>query len=171
MSAKDQKPRPSVRGVVKQRKSPKIMKIFLQKTISIATVSLFFFSIEVAAEDRNLIGSCSWVPGKTHSVNELQSPKKIELSNSLPEREKDYLQVSEKGRVYFHALPNELCKSNIFIIKGDTVQIIDSYPVGDLSFNNSYARVIFYSKIMKGNVIGWVKMSSLRRLTDSEIRN
>lgn len=146
-------------------------KIFSQKTISIATVFLFFFSIEVAAEDRNLIGSCSWLPGKPHSVDELQSTKKIESSNSLPEREKDYLQVSEKGRLYFHTLPNELCKSDIFIVKGDTVQIIDSYPAGDLTFNNSHARVIFYSKIMKGNVIGWVKMSSLRRLTGSEIRN
>jgi hypothetical protein len=131
---------------------------------------LSVFSLESGAQMKNLSGSCSWVPAKHQSVDALQSTKKIEVANSLPEREKDYLQVSEKGRLYFHTLPNELCKSDVFIVKGDMVQIIDSYPIGDMSFNNSFARVMFYSKAMKSDVIGWVKMPSLRRLTESEIR-
>ena len=146
-----------------------MFEISLIKFVAI-TVFLSVFSLESTAQVKNLTGNCSWVPAKPQSVDALQSTKKIELANSLPEREKDYLQVSEKGRLFFHTLPNELCKSDVFIVKGDTVQFIDSYPIGDMSFNNTFARVMFYSKAMKSDVIGWVKMPSMRRLTESEIR-
>lgn len=137
------------------------------------TISLSFLltlGVESKAQTNNLIGKCNWLPPKTLTAEALQSIKIIEEANGLAEQDKDYLQVAEKGRLYFHTLPNENCKSDLFIIKGDVVQIIDSYPNGDFSFNNSFARVLFYSKSLKSDVAGWVKMSSLRRLTESEMR-
>ena len=129
------------------------------------------FGIGAVAETTNLAGKCAWVPIQSRAVSALQSTEKIEEANGLPEREKDYLKVTEKGRLYFYTLPNEICKSEIFIVKEDVVQIIDSYPSDDLSFSNSFAPVMDYSKKMKGDVVGWVKMSSLRRLTESEMRD
>jgi len=138
---------------------------------ALLTISLGLLTFVANAETTNLTNKCSWVPPQNKNLTALQSLKKVEEANNLPERDKDFLQVTEKGRLYFHSLPDESCKADIFIVKGDTVQIIDTYPNSDLSFNNSFARVIYFSKNIKGDVIGWVKMTSLRRLTESDKRN
>ena len=146
-------------------------KNFLRRNVTfVFIVILVFISCVAKAETTNLVDRCSWTPTKPHSVESLQTIKKIDYANNLLERDKDYLRVVEKGRLYFHSLPNEVCRSETFIIKGDTVQIIDSFPANDLSFNNEYARVIFYSKKLNSDIIGWVKMTSLKRLTRSEIQ-
>ena len=143
----------------------------MRKILLVLCPCLVFYCVNAFAETTNLVGKCAWAPIQSRAVSALQSTEKIGEANGLPEREKDYLEVTEKGRLYFYTLPNEICKSEIFIVKGDVVQIIDSYPSDDLSFSNSFARVMYYSKKMKGDVVGWVKMSSLRRLTESEKSN
>ena len=138
---------------------------------TLLTIFLSLSTFVATAETTNLTNKCSWVPPQNKNLTALQSLKKIEEANNQPERDKDYLQVTERGRLYFHSLPDESCKTDIFIVKGDIVQIIDAYPNNDFSFSNTFARVIYFSKSMKGDVIGWVKMASLRRLTESEKRN
>jgi hypothetical protein len=60
-------------------------------------------------------------------------------------------------------LPNKTCKTSLFIVKGDQVEIIDSYPEGSLDFGESFARVIFDNGKTGDAVIGWVEMDALHR--------
>jgi hypothetical protein len=148
------------------------MKLNFLGKFKYTVLPLFFiFGYCFGAEPINLNRPCSWMPVQSRSALSLQSSRRIDEANALPERDKDYLQVDKKGKHYFHALPNELCKTDVFIVKGDVVQIIDTYPKDDLSFNNLFARVIFYSKNMGGDVVGWVKIANFRRLTESEKGN
>lgn len=138
----------------------------MKKLIIFSISNLIIFS--AYAETMNLTNKCITPLEMSKNINKLQAFDKIDGANEYAEMDKDYLRVMEKGRLYFHSLPHENCKTDIFIIKGDTVQIIDSYPDDDLSFANHYARVIFYSKIMKKDIVGWVKMAALNRLTESD---
>jgi hypothetical protein len=138
----------------------------MKKLIIFSISNLIIFS--VYAETMNLTNKCIVPLEMAKNINKLQAFDKIDGANEQAEMDKDYLKVVEKGRLYFHSLPHENCKTDIFIIKGDTDQIIDAYPEDDLSFTNNYARVIFYSKIMKRDIVGWVKMAALNRLTESE---
>ena len=94
----------------------------------------------------------------------------IEISETKTDRQKsednDFFKVEQKGRLHFHALPDEKCKTDIFIVKGDTVEVIDMYPEKSPNF----ARVIFFSKSMKKEIVGWVKIESIRRMTYLETR-
>ena len=138
----------------------------MKKLLIFSISNLIIFS--AYAETTNLTNKCITPLEISKNINKLQAFDKIDEANEQAEMDVDYARVVEKGRLYFHSLPHENCKTDIFIIKGDTVRIIDSYPEDDLSFTNNYARVIFYSKIMKRDIVGWVKMAALNRLTESE---
>ena len=116
--------------------------------------------------------SCNnWKPSNGKSIEALQSTKLIALqelkSPQKKSEDQDYFNVEQKGRLYFYSLPNEGCKSEVFIIKGDVVEAIDEYPEKSPDFT----RVLFFSKTMKKDIVGWVKSDALRRMTYSETRN
>ena len=127
-------------------------------------VSLNSMSAEIVTSN------CDWKPPTPKILQNLQSIKKIEDQESknlaIKSADNDYSKVEQKGRLYFHSLPNETCKTDIFIVKGDTIEIIDEYPENSPEF----ARVIYFSKNMKKDIVGWVKKDALRRMTYSETR-
>ena len=140
------------------------------QVIKIGTIIILSFA-SLNGNCAELVKSnCDWKPPPPNSLQNLQSNKLIEISETKTDRQKsednDFFKVEQKGRLHFHALPDEKCKTDIFIVKGDTVEVIDMYPEKSPNF----ARVIFFSKSMKKEIVGWVKIESIRRMTYSETR-
>ncbi len=102
-----------------------IIKLLRNKLFENKKMKKYFLCIGLIAT--NAIGaelissSCNWKPSNEKSIQALQSTNLVTLQESKSPQKKsedqDYFKVEQKGRLYFYSLPNEECKSEIFIIK------------------------------------------------------
>jgi hypothetical protein len=62
--------------------------------------------------------------------------------------------VTGKGRLYFHSAPSGKCKTEVFIIPGDTVDVVEQYG----AFSNAS-----YINPKNGNTTaGWIESNRLK---------
>ena len=103
---------------------------------------------------------CNWKPPTPKAVSEINKPlptaKELEKINS-DSSSQDKMIVSDKGRKYFYALPNINCKSDLFIVRKDTILWLDSYKDG----NDEFTKVAYFSHSLKKIIVGWIPSQGL----------
>jgi hypothetical protein len=118
-----------------------------------------------------LESDCKWSPPapKTAIVlNDEQAycEQKERSEFDKTHKRQDYFLIEAKGRTPLYSLPNEQCQSKKFLVQGDLVDLIEFYPTQEFG-DSTYARVIYFSKALNRDVVGWVPSKSLCRLTAS----
>jgi hypothetical protein len=119
--------------------------------------------VDARAED--VTSACAWRPPAPATAAQLNSAADVEAQRDKPESMKsadgDYLVVTAK-RAWFHSLPDDSCRSGLFVVRGDAVESVTLYPAqGDVRF----IRAIFASPALKREVVGWMKAEDLCRGT------
>jgi hypothetical protein len=114
---------------------------------------------------------CKWSPPAPRAVAELNDEQaycdqKERADFEKTHQRQDYFLVETKGRTPLYSLPDEQCKSKKFLIQGDLVDLIEFYPTQEFG-DSTYARVIYFSKVLNRDVVGWVPSKTLCRLTAS----
>ncbi len=128
--------------------------------ICFLTIALCFSALSNATALENVTSDCSWKPARARQLKEMTDLKVAQVAIDWDEFQKRtnnlYLKVDGR-RIYFYSLPNESCRSKLFVVKGDVVEQIDM--LGDLS----WLRVAYRSKRLNTTIIGWVKNEDLCR--------
>ena len=108
-----------------------------------------------ASEIQLVTSSCDWKPPSEKAILEINKPlltyKEIKENIDDPVSY-DKAIISKKGRKYFYSLPNKNCKSDLFIVRTDTVIVINSYREG----SDIYYKIAYDSVLLKKIIIGWV---------------
>jgi hypothetical protein len=112
--------------------------------------------------------ACAWTPPRPHTVVSLNSEAEARQQGEKSEAQKaadnDYLVIAAKGRSHFHSLPDESCKSDVFLVAGDLVEHVASFPAEGVP---RFMRVLYFSKRLKREITGWIPAASLCRATGS----
>ena len=132
---------------------------------SYAFVLVFsFFCLNVYSAEP-VISNCSWKPSNPDLMKKLNEIKEPSFCSQSRPDDCDELLVVEKGKTYFYSLPNQSCKSEIFIVHRDQVSAIDYFPDKSGSYSNgNFVRVVYSSKHLKKEIIGWIELKRLCRL-------
>lgn len=115
--------------------------------------------------------NCKWMPSNSQTVGQLNSKaayckQKERVEYEKTHQRQDYFVIEANGVPLIYSLPNEQCKSNKFLVQGDLIDLIDFYPSQEFS-DSAYARIIYFSKNLNHDVVGWVPSKTLYRLTAS----
>ena len=116
---------------------------------------------------KNVVSSCQWLADQPKKFENYTSTKTVEESLNTPQWEKIsnnvFLKVKEK-RIYLHSLPNESCKSELFVVKGDMLEEVDFLD------ESSWTRVAYKSKRLGKDIVGWVQFSGVCRAVGRTIK-
>ena len=132
-------------------------KVFLKAVLACALIA----AATLASAAELVQSDCVWNPAPPVTVTELQDNREPKLNTATNPSDDEFL-VKEKGRTYFYSLPNKSCKSQIFIVQRDSVTAIDYFPDRSGSWTD-FARLRYYSKVMKKEISGWIEMKNLCR--------
>jgi len=111
-------------------------------------------------EIQQVSSACNWKPPTTKAVSEINKPLPTakELQQMIQDGvSQDKMIVSEKGRKYFYSLPNINCKSELFIVRKDTILWLDSYKEG----NDEFTKAAYFSQSLKKIIVGWIPSQGL----------
>ena len=112
-------------------------------------------SAQNISEVQQVMSSCTWKPPTPKALNEINKPlpsfKELQEINQDISNQ-DRMIISEKSRKYFYSLPNINCRSEIFIVRKDTILWLDSYKDG----NDEYIKAAYFSQSLKKIIIGWI---------------
>lgn len=103
---------------------------------------------------------CNWKPTTPKAVSEINKPLPTakEVQQIIQDGTgQDKMIVSDKGRTHFYSLPNINCKSDLFIVRKDTVFWLDSFKDG----NDEYSKVVYISQSLKKIIIGWISSQGI----------
>ena len=122
-----------------------------------------FAIADVRADD--VTSACAWRPPAPATAAQLNSAADVKAQRDKPEwmksSDNDHLVVTAK-RAWFHSLPDDSCRSGLFVVRGDAVESVTLYPQqGDVRF----IRAIFTSPALQRDVVGWMKAEDLCRGT------
>ena len=136
----------------------------VQKLSLFSTFVLISMQIDAA---ENVVSSCQWLVDQPKKFENYTNLKKVEDSLNTPQWEKisnnAFLKVKEK-RIYLHSLPNESCKSELFVVKGDMLEEVDFLD------DSSWTRVAYKSKRLGKDIVGWIQFSGVCRAVGSTIK-
>jgi len=106
------------------------------------------------SEVQIVTSNCDWKPPTDKAMIEIskQLPNNKVLQESVNSPSYQIMIIAEKGRKYFHSLPNKNCKSDIFIVRNDKVFWLDSYEDG----SDQYEKVAYFSVSMNKIIVGWI---------------
>ena len=130
---------------------------FLDNDIKLDEICVFYSRYDNTSNQYKELSSVSW-----KKLNEIKEPSFC--SQSRPD-DCDELLVVEKGKTYFYSLPDQSCKSEIFIVHRDQVSAVEYFPDKSGSYSNgNFVRVVYSSKQLKKEIIGWIELKRLCRL-------
>ena len=135
----------------------------MSKNSFLIALSIFFSSHAISAEP--VTSNCSWKPSNPAVLKKLTENKEPSFCTQSRPDECDELLVSEKGKTYLYSLPDQSCKSEIFIVYRDPVSAIDYYPDTSGTYSDgNFVRVVYSSKQLNKEISGWVELKRLCRL-------
>ena len=130
----------------------------MKKIYYFIIVALISLSKINAAENVN--SNCKWSSDNPKQIVQLTSLAVVEDSLNAPEWEKIsnsvLLKVTDK-RIYLNSLPDRSCKTDLFVVKGDILEQVDF--LDDLS----WLRVVYKSKRLGKDIVGWIEFSGVCR--------
>jgi hypothetical protein len=135
----------------------------MRKHRFLITLSFFFSSHAISVEP--VVSNCSWKPSNPSALKMLTQSKEPSFCTQSRPDDCNELLVSEKGRTYLYSLPDQSCKSEIFIVYRDQVSAIDYYPdISGTYSNGNFVRIVYSSKQLNKEISGWVELKRLCRL-------